>query len=83
MKYYINYGTGAGNEWMEGTLEEAKQTADQEISYTECSVSIYDENMNFVCKRKWYDCLTDIDDCIDPIQFGDYGFFDDWCDYDI
>lgn len=82
MKYYINYGTGAGNEWVEGTLEEAKQIADRGISYTECSVSIYDENMEFVCKRKWWGCLTGIEECTDPIDFGSFGFYDDWGEYD-
>ena len=24
--YYINYHTGAGNEWVDGTLEEAKKS---------------------------------------------------------
>lgn len=83
MKYFINYGTGAGNEWVEGTLEDAKQIADQGTSYPGCSVSIYDENMEFVCKRKWWGCLTGIEDCVNPIQFGSFGFYDDWREYDI
>ena len=34
MKYYIDYGTGAGNEYVEGTLDEAKKVAEDGLSYT-------------------------------------------------
>lgn len=29
MRYYINYGTGAGNEFVNGTLDEAKKAAEE------------------------------------------------------
>ncbi len=25
MRYYVNFGTGAGDEWVDGTLEDAKK----------------------------------------------------------
>lgn len=33
-KYYINYGTGAGDKYIEGTLDEAKKVAEDGLSYT-------------------------------------------------
>ena len=26
MRYYVNFGTGAGDEWVDGTLEDAKKS---------------------------------------------------------
>lgn len=40
-KYYIDYNTGAGNEYAE-TLEEAKALADEGACYTQESIHIYE-----------------------------------------
>lgn len=40
MKYYVNYGTGAGNEEVEGTLEDAMRVAEEGLTYTQQSVRI-------------------------------------------
>ena len=47
MYYYINYQTGAGNEWIEGTLEEAISAAQDGACYTQESIKIYASNEKF------------------------------------
>jgi len=34
MKYYVNYGTGAGNEEIEGTLEDAMRVAEEGLTFS-------------------------------------------------
>jgi hypothetical protein len=80
-RYYIDYGTGAGNEWVDGTLDEAKQTADQNASYTQCGIGIFKDG-NEVCYRKWWSTLDDIEEFENPIQFGSFGYYTDWQDVD-
>lgn len=76
--YRIEYHTGAGNIVRIRTLERAKELADEGAEYTQKSISIYDDDDNEVARRSWYGCTSGIEDCEDPIQFGDYGFYDDW-----
>lgn len=85
-KYYIDYNTGAGNEYAE-TLEEAKALADEGACYTQESIYIYEvdeekETKELVSLRNWngvaYD--EDEDSAENPICFGDFGYFDDWND---
>lgn len=40
--YYINWHNGLIDEF-EGTLEEAKKSADERSAYTQCNISIEDE----------------------------------------
>lgn len=81
-KYYIDYNTGTGNEWVEGTLDEAKKTADEGAAYTGCGITITDEDGNNVAGRKWWGVEYDSDEHedSDPIQFGQAGFYGDWQD---
>ena len=32
MRYYVNFGTGAGDEWVDGTLEDAKKAAENGLA---------------------------------------------------
>ena len=50
MKYYINYNTGAGNEWAD-TLEAAKELADDGAAYTQRPIIIEDEPGNEITRR--------------------------------
>ena len=83
-KYYINYHTGAGNGWYEGTLDEVKAIADDEACYTQQSIAIEDENGNPVSIRGWcgieYDPETDEEDEDEVIQFGSFGHYGAWHD---
>lgn len=83
-KYYIEYGTGDGNEWVEGTLEEAMEIADKGVGYTQSGVEIQDEDGEPIVKRKWwgyeFDPETDPTDEDEIISFGSYGFCGPWED---
>ena len=80
-KYYIDYGTGAGNEYVEGTLEQAQQTANQGASYTGENIKIIISDEHLVCSRKWYGVPFDVElyeDAADVIPFGNFGYYDEW-----
>lgn len=79
MKYYINYNTGAGNEWAD-TLDEAKEIADNGAAYTQKDIVIEDEDGNEITRRPWWGVQYDEDegDEINPICFGNFGYFGDW-----
>lgn len=80
-KYYINYGTGAGNEWAD-SLEEAMELAEKNCCYTQCSIYIQDEDGNKVKKSNW--CGVKYDPNEDPDEpmavFGDFGYYAAWID---
>ena len=84
MTYFINYHTGAGDEWFEGTLDEAKIKADAEAAFTQQNITIEDEDGNTISTRPWCGVSYDEDDldmwCEDPIVFGTFGFYSDWWD---
>lgn len=79
MKYYIDYGTGAGNEYVEGTLDEAKKVAEDGLSYTQTDVKVQTEDGEDVAILKWYGVQPNEDDVV-TAQFGDYGFYSEWSD---
>jgi hypothetical protein len=81
-EYYINYHTGAGNEWVEGTLDDAKKVADAGAAYTQENISIEDAEGREVACRVWCGCKFDPNETEDEesevIQFGDFGFLGAW-----
>jgi len=77
-KYYINYGTYAGNEWVYGTLEKALEIADFNVTYTQESISITDKNNEIVAERPWNETIEYIENESNPIKFGNYGYYGDW-----
>ena len=82
MKYYINYHTGAGDEWVEGSLDEAKRIADGGAAYTQEPITIEDENGVEVACRPWWgiDFRPDeTDESWDEIiSFGSFGHYGAW-----
>lgn len=85
MKYYIDYGTGEDNEWVDGNLQEAMDIADEGARYTQenFGVYLYDEGTYVpVAVRNWYGVAYNADDealyAEDPIVFGTEGFYGDW-----
>lgn len=81
MKYCINYGTGAGNEYVNGMLKDAKTVADKGSAYTQMPIKIENESGSVVCTRPWcgteYD--ADEDESENPICLGNFGYYGDWC----
>lgn len=77
MAYYVIYGTGAGNEEVEGTLEDAMRAAEEGLSYTQKSVKIEDEDGEEVAVLPWYGTAPEEDDVV-TCRFGDFGFYGEW-----
>lgn len=76
MKFLVNFGTGAGNEWAE-TLEEAKQIAEENATYTQASIIIEDKNYNEIAKLPWWSVQPGEDDEV-TVDFGNFGFYGEW-----
>lgn len=83
-KFYVNYNTGAGNEWVEGTLEEAMETAESGLAYTQTSVTIKDENGKDIAKLPWCGVSSEYadEDEIITADFGDFGYYGGWIELD-
>jgi len=77
MKYYIDYCTGAGNEWVDGTLEDAMKTAEEGLAYTQQPVIIFDEEHNEVARLPWWGVSPKEEDIVTAL-FGNYGFYGEW-----
>lgn len=79
--FTIYYNNGLWDE-CDGTLDEAKAAADESASYTQCDISIEDENREEVARRRWYGVPFDPSETEatedDVLQFGSFGFFDRW-----
>lgn len=86
-KYYIDFNTGAGNEYAE-TLEDAKEIADDGAAYTQQNITIHpviNGKVDFdstVTMRCWYGVAYDENKAYEenPICFGDFGYYADWTD---
>lgn len=74
--YTINYHTGVTEEF-EGTLEGAKQSAVEGISYTQEHVSIEQDGEQITIAR-WIGVEADEDDEV-LVHVGD-GFYQNWSD---
>ena len=82
MKYYINYHTGAGNEWVEAdSIYDVQAIADDGAAYTQEDITIEDEDDNVLARRRWCGAAYDPEEAWEenPICFGEYGYFGDWC----
>jgi len=73
-KYYIDYGTGAGNEWVTGTMEDAKKVAAESVTYTQTDVVILEDG-DEVARLVWYGCPPDKDGVEVVKSFGNFGFY--------
>ena len=81
-KFLINFGTGAGEEYAE-TLEEAKEIAEENATYTQCSITIEipsnddEEENKVVAKLPWWSVQPGEDDEV-TVDFGNFGFYGEW-----
>lgn len=79
--YIVKWHTGVEDD-MINTLRKAMSFADANACYTQRDITIEDEDGNIICMRHWWGCpISDDDDdiiCYDPIDFGNYGYYDDW-----
>jgi hypothetical protein len=58
-------------------LRKQKKAAEDGISYTQCNVTIEDENGNEVADLPWYGIEPSEDDVV-TAQFGNFGFYGEW-----
>lgn len=82
--WYINYGTGEGNMWVNGTLKEAMDIADKNACYTQLSFAIYYKGLVLVAERSWngYEAYSGhFKAQHNPIDFGSFGYYEDWIIY--
>ena len=75
MSYFVNFGTGAGNENCE-TLSEAKEFAESNCVYTQTDIEIK-KNDVVISVLPWCERF---DNGIPFIKFGDFGFYEEWID---
>ncbi|MDP4153199.1 MAG: hypothetical protein Q8865_07170 [Bacillota bacterium] len=80
MKYIVNYHTGFGDFNVEGSINQAKQRADDEATFTQQPISIDDEFGTEVIHRHWNQKLYGIQLSENPLKFGEKGYYDDWKD---
>lgn len=74
--YHIDYHTGAGNFIYAESLYEAMKEADEHINYTQCKVSILNDEYEEVAFREWYGVEAEDEDGI--ISYGSFGYYTDW-----
>lgn len=81
MKYVIDFQNGFLKE-LEGTLEQAMQTADDIAGYTQRNIIIFDEDGKEITRRNWWGVAYDPDETEDAegevIQFGSFGYYGAW-----
>ncbi|SCP99157.1 hypothetical protein [Anaerobium acetethylicum] len=75
-EYYINYNTGGGNFYYEGTLKEAMEAAEEGIAFTGCSISV-ELNDWEVATLPWYNVAAR-DGSIVTAGYGDFGHYGEW-----
>ena len=76
-KYYVNFGTGAGNQEVE-TVEDGMAYAGENASYTQQRIEIRRmEDEEVVAYLPWWGTKAEEDDAV-TCNFGDYGFYGEW-----
>lgn len=74
-KYYVDFGTGAGNDFAE-TLEKAMEFAVDGARYTQQSIKIFcDEDQ--VAELPWWGVAAEEDDIV-TVNYGDFGYYGEW-----
>lgn len=79
-KFIVDYGTGIENVFEADFVEDILDDIDETITYTNNSVIVKDENGREVARRDFYSVAYDENEdcCENPIDFGSFGFYDDW-----
>ena len=86
MMYIVNWHTGVEDDAFD-TLGKAMRFADANACYTQQNITIEDDDGNLICERHWWGtAISNLDDddivLYDQIDFGAYGYYDDWMDSD-
>ena len=76
--YFINYHTGAGDEWVSDDIILAMDTADKHAAYTQRDISIMEDGVELF-RRTWYGVEPSDEEreLFNVIEIGE-GFYADW-----
>ena len=74
-QYFIDFGTGAGNEGAD-TLEEAMEIAEEGLTYTLQPVTIYSDGAE-VARLPWFGIEPGEDEVVTS-RFGSHGYYGEW-----
>jgi len=79
-KVIVDYGTGVKIAFRADYIDDILDEIDETITYTGNSVIIKDEDGKEVARRNFYSVAYDENEdcCENPIDFGSFGFYDDW-----
>lgn len=77
MKYIIDYGTTFKKVKSED-IDELKKIADENTAYNQEDICIKNEEDEIIARRKWYSTKDGIEEEVNPIDYGDFGFYGDW-----
>lgn len=58
-------------------LIDAMRLADEWVSYSQADIIVSINDVE-LARRVWCGSLDGLDECDDPIQFGDFGYYTDW-----
>lgn len=75
--FLVNFNTGAGNFKSDKELDELMNEVLKEVTYTQESIKIENEDGNVVARLPWYGVSADEDDTI-LVDFGSNGFYGEW-----
>jgi hypothetical protein len=75
-RYYVRYGTGAGDKEVIGTLEEAEKEAEKGIAYTQKDVAITLDDV-VVARAIWWQFQPHNSDKV-LASFGKFGCYTGW-----
>jgi len=78
--FIVDYGTGVENIFNAEFIEDILDDIDETITYTNNSVIVKDENGREAARRNFNSVAYDENEdcCENPIDFGSFGFYDDW-----
>jgi hypothetical protein len=75
--FTVNFNTGAGNYKSDKDINDLKLQVNDELAYTQESVTIEDEDGNIMARLPWYGCAPTDEDIV-TAQFGSFGFYGEW-----
>ena len=75
--FYVNFNTGAGNYKSDLELPKLMEDVEQNLSYTQATVTIEDENGNEVAWLPWYGVEPEDEDAV-TARFGNFGYYGEW-----
>lgn len=67
---------GGGEYIVFNSLDDAQDYADERACYCQRDINIYSKKHTYI--RRWWGTIGGVEECTNPIQFGNFGFYGDW-----